>query len=116
MASNVRGADRVRGRLRELQRAVERETTKANRRSGEDMVRMAKAIHPGDGSTRADIEGRANPDGSYTVDFGDKAKVTEGDRGPRPFVNPVLKVLRKKISARYRRAINKAVRDTFGNG
>jgi hypothetical protein len=78
------------------------------------MVRLAKVLHPGDGENRAAITSTENADGSILVDFGAKAKVTEGDSGPRPFVNPVLSVIRKRVGGRYRNAVNRAVKDVFG--
>lgn len=109
----VIGADRVRARLGKLRAAVAAEVGKANHLSGAELVRIARVLHPGDGSTRAEIIGTANADGSYKADFGSKAKVTEGEKGPRPFVNPALVVTRKKHKARGRRAVNKAVKQVF---
>lgn len=116
MTRTVIGADRVRRKLSALKAAVDSEIALANTRSGEDLIRGARILHPGDGSTKAEIRGTANADGSYLASFGSKAKVTEGDRGPRPFVNPVLRYYRKRFSGRYRRAVNKAVKRVFGNG
>jgi len=109
----VIGADKVRRRLSKLKQNVREEMAKANKRSGEELIRIARILHPGDGSTKAEIKGTQNPDGSYLADFGSKAKVTEGDKGPRPFVNPALSVTRKSNRGRQRRAVNKAVKDSF---
>lgn len=111
--SNVIGADRLRRRLRSLKKNVADDIEKSNERTGKEMVRIARLLHPGDGETRDDIQGQSNADGSYLVDFGDKAKVTEGDRGPRPYVNPTLSVMRDKARRRMRYAVNKAVKRTF---
>lgn len=114
MSSSVRGAERVRRRLGELTAAVKREVDKANAKSGAEMERIAKVLHPGDGANRAAINSRPLPDGSTLVDFGPKAKVTEGNRGPRAFVNPTLKVTEKKRTSRARYAVRKAVKEVFG--
>lgn len=116
MPGNVIGADRVRRKLARLKRLAGPELAKANERSGEYILRLARVLHPGDGATRAQLKGTALSDGSYLVDFGDKAKVTEGRRAPRPFVNPALKVARKPNRARARRAVNKAVKKAFAGG
>lgn len=113
MSKTVIGADKVRAKLARLKRAVTQEMAKANRHSGEDLVRVAKVLHPGDGATRDAIRGQAEPDGSYRVNFGPKAKVTEGENAPRPFVNPAKKALEKKMKARASRAINRAVKASF---
>lgn len=115
----VMGADKVMRKLSKLERRVKEKVDEANRRSGEELVRTAKVLIPmggdveKDGHERGKITGSHNPDGSYLVDFGPKSKVIEGDRGPRPFVNPALKVLRKKHGARVKRAVNKAVKESF---
>ncbi|WP_353475520.1 HK97 gp10 family phage protein [Salipiger sp. H15] len=115
----VIGADKVMRKLSKLERRVKDQVDAANRKSGEELVRTAKVLIPmgadveKDGRERDKITGTQNPDGSYLVDFGPKSKVIEGDRGPRPFVNPALKVLRKKHGARVRRAVNKAVKESF---
>ena len=114
MSRAVIGADVVRAKLAKLKATMPKNVGEANRKSGEELVRIMRILHPGDGSTRAEIEGTANADGSYLVDAGSKAKVTEGNRGPRPFVNPALKVTRKKHAARAKRAARKAVKDAFG--
>lgn len=114
MSRLVLGADRVRRKFGKLKTTLKTEVDKANHRSGRDIERIAKVLHPGDGSTRAEIEARQLPDGSTLVDFGSKAKVTEGDQGPRPFVNPTLKVTRKKSRNRVRYAVRKSVKATFG--
>lgn len=112
----IEGVNRVRGKFAHLKTTVHQEAAKANKRSGNELIRLARVLHPGDGETLAQIQGTANPDGTYLADFGDKAKVTEGDKGPRPFVNPALKVTRKKHRSSMKRAMNKAVKRAFGNG
>ncbi len=113
----VTGAGKTRLKLKKLERLVEKYTGEANRRNGEDIVRLAKVLIPvgddveDDGHERAKITGTANADGSYLIDFGPKSKVIEGDRGPRPFVNPALSASRKRRKGRARRAINKAAKE-----
>lgn len=113
----VRGADKTRARLARLEALVKKYTAEANRRNGEEIVRLAKVLIPvgedvqGDGHERDKITGTANPDGSFLVDFGPKSKVIEGERGPRPFVNPALSASRKRRAGRGRRAVSKAARE-----
>lgn len=115
----VIGADKVMRKLSKLERRVKQEVDAGNRKSGEELVRTAKVLIPvgddvhDDGHERGKINGSQNPDGSYLVDFGPKSKVIEGDRGPRAFVNPALKVLRKRRLNRAKRAVNKAVKESF---
>ena len=115
----VIGADKVASRFSKLGKRVKAEVDKANKKNGEELVRTSKVLIPvggdvhGDGHERDKIKGTQNADGSYLVDFGPKSKVIEGNRGPRPFVNPALKVLRKKHKGRARRAVNKAVKESF---
>ena len=114
MSRVVIGADRVRRKLAQLEQRVKAEVDAANQKSGSELIATARILHPGDGSTQAEINGTVQEDGGYLADFGSKAKVTEGDRGPRPFVNPALSVLRKRHKGRARRAVNKAVKKVFG--
>lgn len=116
---SVTGADRVARRLAQLPAQIKMKVDLAVRQSGEELVRVAKVLIPsggdvhGDGSERDKIIGTASADGSYLVDFGPKSKVIEGERGPRPFVNPALSVTRKKFQARSKRAVNRAVKELF---
>jgi len=113
----VIGAGKTRLKLDKLKALLKKYTDEANRRNGEDIVRLAKVLIPvgqdvqGDGHERDKITGTANPDGSYLVDFGPKSKVIEGERGPRPFVNPALSASRKRRAGRGKRAVNKAARE-----
>ncbi|WP_420415922.1 hypothetical protein [Marinovum algicola] len=113
MSRYVKGADRVRRKMNRLHRVVQAEVERAIEKNGEDLVRGARVLHPGDGETRAEIKGRKLSGGGYLVDMGSKAKVTEGDRGPRPYINPVLKAFAKRHKGRVRRAVNKAVKRVF---
>lgn len=116
---SVEGADRVRRKLDKLKDRVAQAMSDANQRNGEDILRVAKILVPvgadveGDGHERGKITGERRADGSYLLDFGPKSRVIEGDRGPRPFVNPALSVTRKRRASRARRAINKAVKESF---
>lgn len=114
MSRVVIGADRVRAKLARLKAKAPKNVAEANRKSGEELIRIARILHPGDGENRAAIEGTANADGSYLCNFGPKAKVTEGRRAPRPHVNPALKVTRKKHRARHKRAVRRAIAEAFG--
>ncbi len=113
MTNTVIGADRVRRKLARLKTLVPKHMARANQLSGEELIRIARVLHPGDGATRAEIVGRQSADGSYTCDFGSKAKVTEGKRGPRPFVNPALKATEKKRKRRRSAAVGKAVKEAM---
>lgn len=115
----VIGADQVMRKLAQLPERIKAKVDLAVRQSGDELVRVAKVLIPvggdvhGDGHEREKITGTQNADGSYLVDFGPKSKVIEGERGPRPFVNPALSVTRKKHGARAKRAVNKAVKELF---
>jgi hypothetical protein len=116
---SVEGGERVARLLAQLPARIRAKVDAATRQSGEELVRVAKVLIPtggdvhGDGAERDKILGTANADGSYLVDFGPKSKVIEGERGPRPFVNPALSVTRKKFKARSARAVNRAVKEAF---
>ena len=115
----VMGADRVMRKLADLPDRVKAKVDAATKQSGDELIRIAKVLIPvgtdkeKDGFERDKIHGTQNEDGSYLCDFGPKSKVIEGERGPRPFVNPALAVTRKKHAARAKRAVNKAVKEVF---
>lgn len=113
---SVIGADKIMRKLSLLDKRVMKHVAKANQASGGELVRTARVLHPGDGENKAAIRGTANADGSYLCDFGPKAKVTEGENAPRPFVNPALAVTRKKHGARARRALKAGVKEAMGGG
>ncbi|WP_110815728.1 hypothetical protein [Pseudoroseicyclus aestuarii] len=98
-----------------MPREVQREVDAANAKSAQELARIARVLHPGKGEHKADITVTPQDDG-HLVDFGAKAKVTEGDRGPRAFVNPALKVSRKRHRNRAKRAMKKAVARVFTGG
>ena len=113
----VQGADRAARKLAQLPDRIKAKVDLAVKQSGDELVRTMKVLIPvggdvhGDGAERDKITGTQNADGSYLVDAGPKSKVIEGQRGPRPFVNPALSVTRKKHKARAKRAVNKAVKE-----
>lgn len=112
-------ATRIGRKFAALKAKVLKEAGAANHKSGAELIATAKVLVPvggdvhGDGHERGKIVGTANADGSYLCDFGPKSKVIEGNRGPRPFVNPALSVTRKRHKARAKRALNKAVKEAF---
>jgi hypothetical protein len=112
-------AKRIAGKFAALIAKAKKEAGAANHKSGEELIRTAKVLIPvggdvhGDGSERDKITGTPQADGAYLCDFGPKSKVIEGERGPRPFVNPALAVTRKRHAGRAKRAINKAVKEAF---
>lgn len=118
----VEGADRVARKLSQLPDRIKLNVDRAIKASGDELVRVAKVLIPvgsdvhSDGHERDKIRGTQNADGSYLADFGPKSKVIEGERGPRPFVNPALAVTRKKYKARARRAVMKAAKELFRGG
>ncbi|HDZ80727.1 MAG TPA: hypothetical protein ENH56_05715 [Roseobacter sp.] len=90
---------------------VEAQFEAANRDNAEMIVDLAKVLIPEKtGTNRALIRNIPGEDGSQLIDFGPKAKVIEGKRGPRPFVNPALAATKKKRVARNRKAIKKAIK------
>jgi len=115
--SGVIGGDRLMRRLRRMPDQVKDHVDRMTAKSGDELVATAKILIPVEsGEAKSEIHGEQRADGSYLADFGPKSKVIEGESGPRPFVNPALKVLRKKHRARARRAMNKAVKEVFSGG
>jgi hypothetical protein len=113
ITGKVIGADRVARALARLEKLAPKYAAEAQEKNGADLVRLMTVLHPGDGANKAAIKGHVRPDG-FLVDAGPKAKVTEGRRAPRPFVNPALKASMKRRRARIRRAAKRAVREAFG--
>lgn len=115
----VQGGDRVARKLSQLPDRIKAKVALAIAQSAAELVRTAKVLIPvggdihGDGHERDKITATPQGDGSQLVDFGPKSKVIEGERGPRPFVNPALAVTRKKHGARAKRAVNRAVKELF---
>ncbi len=97
--------------LRKITPEIEAKFEDANRENAEMIVDLAKVLIPErSGASRAAIRNLPGPNGSQLIDFGPKAKVIEGDRGPRPFVNPALAGTKKKRAARSRKAIRDAIK------
>lgn len=109
----VRGADRFKRKLARVKKEAPEELVKAHLRSGREVVRIAKVLIPEDtGESREDIVAWHVPEG-VLIQFGPKAKVIEGNRGPRPFVNPALDVTRKRRKNAAKRAVSKVIRKHF---
>lgn len=119
MARNVIGADRVMRKISQLSPELKAEIGKANEKSAKELVRTMKVLIPvggdvhGDGAERDKITATAVGDGAQLVDAGPKSKVIEGERGPRPFVNPALAVTRKRHAGRVKRAAKKVAKELF---
>lgn len=97
--------------LNKITPAVEAKFAEANKDNAESIVDLAKVlISSPTGTNKAMIRNTAGADGSQLIDFGPKAKVIEGNRGPRPFVNPSLAVTKKKRAVRNRKAIKDAIK------
>lgn len=97
--------------LKRITPEVEAQFEAANRDNAEMIVDLAKVLIPEkSGANRALVRNMPGADGSQLIDFGPKAKVIEGKRGPRPFVNPALKATKKKRDARNRKAIKDAIK------
>lgn len=100
--------------LKRITPEIQDQFARANRENAESIVDLAKVLIPqqqsGGGTNRALIRNIAGDDGSQLIDFGPKAKVIEGNRGPRPFVNPALNATKKKRAARNRKAIKDAIK------
>lgn len=105
------GFDRVQAMLAKITPAIQEALAKANEENAQEIVDLAKVlIENRTGASRAAIGHIANPDGSQLIDFGKKAKVIEGNRGPRPFVNPAMQATKKSRKERNRKAIRDAAR------
>lgn len=97
--------------LNKITPEIEAQFAKANKENAESIVDLAQVLIPTPtGTNRALIRNIAGEDGSQLIDFGPKAKVIEGKRGPRPFVNPALAGTKKKRAARSRKAIKDAIK------
>lgn len=109
----VIGADRVMRKLKKTHPKIMARVAAANARSGAELIRTARILHPGEGENLAAIKGTPVEGGAYLCDFGPRAKVTEGDNAPRPFVNPALKVTRKRHRSRAKAALSRGVKEAF---
>ena len=109
------GFDRVKRMLTRITPEVMAHLSEANRKNAEEIVDLAKVLIPErSGQSRAAI-GNYESDKGQLIDFGKKAKVIEGNRGPRPFVNPALAATKKSRKARNKAAM-KAAMGSLGNG
>lgn len=113
MSGVVEGADRVRRAMQRAKVIVPIKQAEANAKSGEELARTARLLHPGDGANRAAIVSIPQGDGSCLVDFGKRAKVTEGDSGPRPHVNPAKDATAKRRGDRMKRAVKAGIKEAF---
>lgn len=105
------GFDTTKAMLNRITPEIKAKFEAANRDNAEMVVDLAKVLIPSvSGTNRALIRNLPGADGSQLIDFGPKAKVIEGDRGPRPFVNPALNATKKKRAARNRKAIRDAIK------
>lgn len=115
-------AARIARKFKALRAAVAREMQAAVRDNAADLVRVARVLVPaggdvhGDGRERDKINFAMVGQTSALLDFGPKSKVIEGNRGPRPFVNPAIEATRNRRAARFRSASRKAVKQVMGNG
>ena len=62
------------------------------------------------GRSKSEIKNHAAQDGGQLITFGSKAKVIEGESGPRPFKNPAMKSTKARRRARNRKALKTALR------
>lgn len=109
----VRGADRVKAKLKRLKPKMQEAVDDANEKSGNEILRMSRVLIPEkSGESRAEITGRRVKEG-FLMDFGSKAKVIEGKRGPRAFVNPALLANQKRRKNRASRAVRKVIKSVF---
>ncbi len=107
--SYVKGADKLARKFRAIPKQVMDEVNKAVDVAAKDLIRTATILHPGAGDTRSAMTAE-KVDGGVMVNFGPKSKVTEGDSGPRPFVNPALKATMKRRKNRMKRAVSRGVK------
>lgn len=97
--------------LNKITPEIEAQFARANQDGAELVVDVAKVLIPErSGASRAAIRNIPGADGSQLIDFGPKAKVIEGNKGPRPFANPALKATKKKRQSINRKAIRKAIK------
>lgn len=90
---------------------IEAKFATANRENAESIADLARVLIPKrTGASAAAIRNIPTDNGGQIVDFGKKAKVIEGGKAPRPFVNPAMKATAKARKARNRKAIRDAVK------
>lgn len=111
MAAKMTGMPQALSMLRNLGPATAKALNDANRENAAEIVRTAKLLVPSrSGATRAAIVAIQDRPDRILIDFGPKAKVIEGERGPRPFVNPALKFTAAARRKRSLAAVQKARR------
>jgi len=97
--------------LNRITPAIEAQFAKANRDTAEMIVDLAKVLIPErTGASRAEISNTEVEGGGQLINFGQKAKVIEGESGPRPFKNPAMNLTKTKRRARNRKAIKDAIK------
>lgn len=117
MAASATGFGKTIRGLKALSPEIHEHLTEANRENGRILERVAKVFVPvRSGRSKAEINSRDLDQDTVLVDFGPKAKVIEGRKGPRPFVNPALRATRKKRRANAQRAIREAAKMAFKDG
>ncbi len=113
MSKRVIGAEKLMRNLDKFRALAAKYQRQALQKNGEEVIRTAKILVPKvTGTAVSQIEGRMQDDG-YMMDFGPKAKVIEGKRGPRPFVNPALKATLNARIRRNKAAIARARREAM---
>lgn len=107
------GFNRVQAMLARITPAIEAEFEDANRDNAHMIVDVAKVLIPEEsGASRAAMATTDAGDKGQLIDFGPKAKVIEGGKGPRPFVNPALESTKKSRTARNKQAMQRAIKAT----
>lgn len=105
------GFDEAQAMISRLSAAAQSEFDAANKDNAELIVDTAKLLIPErSGNSRREIRNSEVADGAQLIRFGSKSKVIEGDKGPRPFVNPALRLTKKRRQARNRKALKNAVK------
>lgn len=90
---------------------IEAKFATANKENADMVADLARVLIPEvSGSSRLNIRVIPAENGGQIIDFGKKAKVIEGNSGPRPFKNPAMNSTKKKRAARNRKAIRDAIK------
>lgn len=112
----VENPDVIKRMFDRLTPEIRDEVNKAVQKNGDELVKTAALLIPVvSGENKRQIKGTVQEDGGYLADFGPKAKVIEGEKGPRPFVNPALKALRKRHTGRASRALKAAIKKSVSD-
>lgn len=118
----IEGTKKASDRLAGIGKKLARRLSKTNIKNAEEIADVARILVPlgtkdEQARTRSQITTEVVPDSkgggtdAVMIDFGPRAKVVEGNKGPTPFVNPALEVTRNRRRARIRRAIKAASRE-----